>query len=53
MDEQGLTDSYGKRGRKITERGHRVQSRALSGLLEYSRLFHFDELPARLSKIAP
>jgi HTH-type transcriptional regulator, global nitrogen regulator NrpRI len=29
----------------LEERGHRVVSRALAGLLDYSRLFHFDELP--------
>ncbi len=36
----------------LEERGHRVQSRALSGLMEYNQLFHVDELPARLSKLA-
>jgi len=29
----------------LEERGHRVDSRALAGLLDYNRLFHFDDLP--------
>jgi HTH-type transcriptional regulator, global nitrogen regulator NrpRI len=29
----------------LEEHGYRVQSRALAGLLEYSRLFRYDELP--------
>jgi repressor of nif and glnA expression len=33
----------------LEEMGHRVFSRALSGLLEYNRLFHFDELPTALA----
>ena len=35
----------------LEERGYRVYSRALSGLLEYNRLFHFEELPKRLKEI--
>jgi HTH-type transcriptional regulator, global nitrogen regulator NrpRI len=34
----------------MEEHGHRVASRALAGLLEYSRLFHFDELPKVLGQ---
>lgn len=34
----------------LEEHGHRVDSRALAGLLEYSRLFHFDELPKALAQ---
>jgi hypothetical protein len=33
----------------LEEHGYRVSSRALAGLLEYSRLFHFDELPKVLA----
>ena len=32
----------------LEEQGYRVHSRALAGLLEYNRLFHFDELPKAL-----
>jgi HTH-type transcriptional regulator, global nitrogen regulator NrpRI len=32
----------------LEENGIRVVSRALSGLLEFNRLFHFEELPSRL-----
>jgi repressor of nif and glnA expression len=32
----------------LEEEGQRVYSFALAGLLEYSRLFHFEELPRRL-----
>ena len=32
----------------LEEEGHRVLSFALAGLLEYHRLFHFEELPKRL-----
>jgi repressor of nif and glnA expression len=32
----------------LEEEGHRVQSRALGGLLEFNRLFHFEELPKAL-----
>jgi repressor of nif and glnA expression len=32
----------------LTESGYRVESRALAGLLEYNRLFPFEELPQRL-----
>lgn len=35
----------------LEERGYRVYSRALSGLLEYNRLFHFEELPKRLKEL--
>lgn len=34
----------------LEERGHRVNSRALAGLLEYNRLFHYDELPRVLGQ---
>jgi HTH-type transcriptional regulator, global nitrogen regulator NrpRI len=34
----------------LEERGHRVQSRALAGLLEYNRLFHYDDLPKVLGQ---
>lgn len=34
----------------LEEREHRVFSRALSGLIEYERLFYFDEFPSRLQK---
>ena len=34
----------------LEEHGHRVNSRALAGLLEYNRLFHFDELPKALAQ---
>jgi len=34
----------------LEEKGHRVQSRALAGLLEYSRLVHFEEMPKILSQ---
>jgi HTH-type transcriptional regulator, global nitrogen regulator NrpRI len=34
----------------LEERGHRVNSRALAGLLDYSRLFHFEELPKILGQ---
>jgi repressor of nif and glnA expression len=36
----------------MEERGYRVQSRALAGLLEYSRLIHFDELPQAIRAVA-
>jgi hypothetical protein len=32
----------------LEEAGHRVYSRALTGLMEYHRLFHYSELPDRL-----
>ncbi|MEN6406979.1 MAG: NrpR regulatory domain-containing protein [Thermoguttaceae bacterium] len=35
----------------LEERGFRVNSRALAGLLEYNRLFHFAELPKMLKQI--
>lgn len=35
----------------IEESGHHVESRALSGLLEYHRLFHYSELPERLAEL--
>jgi len=34
----------------LEEHGYRVYSRALAGLLEYNRLFHFDELPKVLGQ---
>jgi HTH-type transcriptional regulator, global nitrogen regulator NrpRI len=34
----------------LEEQGHRVNSRALAGLLEYQRLFHFEELPKVLGQ---
>ena len=34
----------------LEEREHRVFSRALSGLIEYDRLFPFDEFPLRLQR---
>ena len=34
----------------LEEREHRIFSRALAGLLEYDRLFHFEEFPSRLQK---
>jgi len=34
----------------LEERGYRVNSRALAGLLDYNRLFHFDELPKVLGQ---
>ncbi len=35
----------------LEEAGHRIQSRAMSGLMEYSRLFSYKELPERLKDI--
>ena len=35
----------------LEEMGHRVESRALAGLLDYYRLFHYSELPDRLGEI--
>jgi repressor of nif and glnA expression len=37
----------------LEEMGHRVESRALAGLLEFSRLFHYSELSDRLAEMAP
>ncbi len=34
----------------LEESGHRIDSMALAGLLEYNRLFHFDELPKALKQ---
>ncbi|MBW8000736.1 MAG: DUF128 domain-containing protein [Planctomycetes bacterium] len=34
----------------LEEKQHRVFSRALSGLVEYDRLFNYEEFPARLQK---
>jgi repressor of nif and glnA expression len=34
----------------LEEHGFRVNSRALAGLMEYNRLFHFDELPKVLDQ---
>lgn len=34
----------------LEEQEHRIFSRALSGLIEYDRLFRFEEFPARLQK---
>jgi hypothetical protein len=36
----------------LEERGRRVQSRALAGLMEYNRLFSFRELPDRVREAA-
>lgn len=36
----------------LAENGHRVSCRALAGLLDYQRLFHYAELPDRLSDLA-
>lgn len=35
----------------LEEMGHRVASRALAGLLDYHRLFHYSELPDRLQEL--
>lgn len=35
----------------LEEMGHRVESRALSGLLDFQRLFHYSELPDRLAEM--
>lgn len=35
----------------LAERGLRVQPRALSGLMEYNRLFRYEELPERLRNL--
>jgi hypothetical protein len=37
----------------LEEMGHRVESRALSGLLDFSRLFHYSELSDRLAELSP
>ena len=34
----------------LEEQGYRVQSRALAGLMEYNRLFHFEQLPKVLAQ---
>ena len=34
----------------LEERGHRVASHALAGLLEFNRLIHFEELPRALER---
>lgn len=34
----------------LEEREHRIFSRALSGLIEYDRLFHFKEFPSKLQQ---
>ncbi len=34
----------------LEERAHRVFSRALSGLIQYDRLFHYEQFPAQLQK---
>jgi HTH-type transcriptional regulator, global nitrogen regulator NrpRI len=34
----------------LEEYGYRVNSRALAGLLDYNRLFHYEELPEKLGK---
>jgi repressor of nif and glnA expression len=34
----------------LEEMGHRVRSQALAGLLDYARLFHFEELPQALAE---
>ncbi len=35
----------------LEENGFRVESRALCGLLEYNRFFHYSEFPARLAEL--
>lgn len=35
----------------LEEMGHRVESRALAGLLDFQRLFHYSELPGRLAEL--
>jgi len=35
----------------LDELGHRVESRALAGLLDYHRLFPYDELPRALKAL--
>lgn len=35
----------------LEELGHRVESRALSSLLDFHRLFHYSELPDRLAEL--
>jgi repressor of nif and glnA expression len=35
----------------MVERGYRIAPTALAGLVEYSRLFHFQELPRRLASM--
>jgi len=37
----------------LEEMGHRVESRAMAGLLGYDRLFHFAEFPERLAPFLP
>lgn len=37
----------------VEESGHRTESRALSGLLDFHRLFSYQELPEALSRLAP
>ena len=34
----------------LEEREHRIFSLALSGLIEYDRLFHYEEFPAKLQQ---
>ncbi len=34
----------------LEEQNHRIFSRALSGLIEYDRLFHYEEFPTRLQR---
>ncbi|MCD6303911.1 MAG: DUF128 domain-containing protein [Planctomycetes bacterium] len=36
----------------LEESNHRLESRALAGLVEYNRLFHFEQLPRRLRRMA-
>jgi repressor of nif and glnA expression len=35
----------------LEELGHRVESRALSGLLEYNRFFHYSGFKERLAQL--
>ena len=35
----------------LVEEGIPIRSKALSGLVEYSSLFHFEDLAARLSEL--
>ena len=56
----GIPVSYGRVGAIVVgglnpiaileEREHHIFSRALSGLIEYDRLFHYEEFPSRLQK---
>jgi repressor of nif and glnA expression len=34
----------------LEETGHRIESRAMAGLIDYTQLFHVDELPKVLKR---